>query len=200
MMKLYVTTTSPYARLARIVVAQKGLGDRVEIIEAQTRAAGSPYYAINPSGRVPYLVDDAGIGMEDSQPICAFLDRLEGKPWLHTRRDDDWAYRRVEATARSLCDSIAVWTREMRRPKNERSPSIIAHEAARTHRLADHFESEVSKPLLQGEPTMAHLILAVALETARMRRLGDLTTHRPGLARWLTHISQLPGMRATAWP
>ncbi|MGA7086412.1 MAG: glutathione S-transferase N-terminal domain-containing protein, partial [Pseudolabrys sp.] len=59
--------TSPYARLARIIVIEKALDDRVEIIEAKTRTQGSPYYQINPSGRVPYLVDDAGIGMEDSQ-------------------------------------------------------------------------------------------------------------------------------------
>ena len=72
-MKLYVTYTSPYARLARIVIAQKGLAGRVEIIEAKTRTAGSAYYQINPSGRVPYLVDDEGIGMEDSQVICAYL-------------------------------------------------------------------------------------------------------------------------------
>ena len=198
-MKLYVTYTSPYARLARIVVAQKGLGGRVEIIEAKTRTAGSDYYRINPSGRVPWLVDDAGIGMEDSQVICAFLDRLDGTPWLHTRGDDDWAYRRVEAAARSLCDGIAVWTREMRRPENERSPTTLAHEAARSERLADHFETQVSGALLQGAPTMAHLFLAVALETLRMRGLGDLTASRPGLRRWMARMSQLPGMRATAW-
>lgn len=65
-MKLYVTYTSPYARLARILVLEKGLGDRVEIIEVKTRTPGSPYYQINPSGRVPYLIDDEGVGMEDS--------------------------------------------------------------------------------------------------------------------------------------
>jgi glutathione S-transferase len=197
--KLYVTFTSPYARLARIVVAQKNLAARVEIIEARTRTAGSDYYRINPSGRVPYLVDDAGVGMEDSQVICAYLDHLDGAPWLHTRSDDDWAYRRVEAAARSLCDGIAVWTREMRRPENERSPTTLTHEAARSERLADYFETEVSRALLQGAPTMAHLILAVALETVRMRGLGDLAASRPGLRSWLEHISQLPGMRATAW-
>lgn len=198
-MKLYVTLTSPYARLPRIVVAQKNLGDRVEIVEAKTRSADSPYYRINPSGRVPYLVDDTGIGMEDSQVICAYLDRLDGAPWLHTRPDDDWAYRRVEAVARSLCDGIAVWTREMRRPESERSPTTLTHEAARSERLADHFEADVSMPLLQGAPTMAHLILAVALETVHFRRLGDLTTGRPALRHWLEQMAQLPGMRATAW-
>src|SRR5262249_39087036 len=72
-MKLYVTYGSPYARLARIIVIEKALEERVEIIEAKTRTPGSPYYQINPSGRVPYLVDDSGVGMEDSQLICAYL-------------------------------------------------------------------------------------------------------------------------------
>jgi glutathione S-transferase len=82
-MKLYVTSASPYARLARILVAEKVLQDRVEIIEAKTRTPGSPYYQINPSGRVPYLIDDAGVGMGDSQLICAYLDRLDDKPRFH---------------------------------------------------------------------------------------------------------------------
>jgi glutathione S-transferase len=58
--------------------------DRVAIIAAKTRAVGSPYYQINPSGRVPYLVDDAGVGMEDSQLICAYLDGLDDKPRFHS--------------------------------------------------------------------------------------------------------------------
>jgi glutathione S-transferase len=41
-MKLYVTLTSPYARLARILVVQKKLQDRVEIVEAKTRSVDSP--------------------------------------------------------------------------------------------------------------------------------------------------------------
>ena len=55
-MKLYVTYTSPYARLARIVVIEKELADTVSIVEAKTRIANSDYYKVNPSGRVPYLV------------------------------------------------------------------------------------------------------------------------------------------------
>ena len=52
-MKLYITPTSPYGRIARIVVREKGLASNVQIIEAQTRRSGSPYYRTLPSGRVP---------------------------------------------------------------------------------------------------------------------------------------------------
>ena len=75
-LKLYITPGSPYARMARIVVLEKGLEGRVETVVAKTRAADSPYYGINPSGRVPYLVRDDGVGMEESAVICAYLDAV----------------------------------------------------------------------------------------------------------------------------
>jgi len=200
-MKLYVTYTSPYARLARIVVIEKGLEERVEIIAAKTRTAGSPYYQINPSGRVPYLIDDAGVGMEDSQLICDYLDSLDGKPRFHKPTlNPDWAYLRLEFMARSMCDGISVWTREMARPTNERSPAVLAHEVARSHRMADVFEGYISDPLMQGAPCMAHFILAVALERGRHCGLDDLTGGRPQLAKWMRSMSDLPSMRRTAPP
>jgi glutathione S-transferase len=201
LMKLYVTPGSPYARLARIVVAEKGLEKRVEIVEAKTRTPDSPYYQINPSGRVPYLVDNAGTGMEDSQLICAYLDGLDGKPlFRHALRESDWAYCRLEATARSMCEGICVWVRQMNLPESERSSSVLIHEAARSQRMADLFEGRVSEPLMQGAPTMAHLILAVSLDMARKRGPGDLTEGRPQLATWMLRFSDVPAMRATAIP
>ena len=47
---------------------------------------------------------------------------------------------------------------------------------------------------------MAHLILAVAVETARKRGLGDLTDGRPQLVAWMRAISGLPSMQSTAPP
>jgi glutathione S-transferase len=200
-MQLYVTYGSPYARLARIVVVEKGLEDRVEIIEAKTRMKDSPYYQINPSGRVPYLVDDTGVGMEDSQLICAYLDSLDGKPRLHDPLlENDWTYRRFETSARSMCEGICVWVRQMHLPECERSPTVLAHEVARSQRMASFFEERVPDPPMQGVPRMAHLILAVSVELARKRGFGDLTAGRPQLATWVSRISDLPGMRATALP
>jgi len=198
-MQLYVTYGSPYARIARIIVIEKALEDRVEIIEAKTRTPGSPYYQINPSGRVPYLIDESGVGMEDSQLICAFLDGLDGRPRFHNASHaSDWAYLRLEFAARSMCEGIAVWGREMARPENERSPTTLAHESARAQRMADFFEDRITDPLMQGG--MARLILAIAVEMARKRGLGDLTAGRRRLASWMRSISDLPSMKRTVPP
>ena len=40
-MKLYITDTSPYARIARVVILEKGLENRISIIYALTRLADS---------------------------------------------------------------------------------------------------------------------------------------------------------------
>jgi len=200
-MKLYVTLTSPYARLARILVLEKALEDRVEIIAAKTRAADSPYYQINPSGRVPYLIDDSSVGMEDSQLICAYLDSLDGKPRFHDpQRQTDWAYQRLEFAARNMCEGICVWLREMARPAGERSPTTLAHEVARAQRMADEFERRIADPLMHEGSNMAQLILAVALDAARKRGFGDLTTGRPQLTAWMRSMSDRPSMQRTAPP
>ena len=115
-MKLYFTAASPYARLARIVVVEKQLEGRVEFVLAQTRVPDSPYYAINPSGRVPYLVCDDGTGLEDSALICAYLDHLDGAPAFEAPPGrDGWDLRRLEALARSMLDGLSVWARESNR-------------------------------------------------------------------------------------
>src|SRR6266478_6019255 len=147
-MKLYITTGSPYARLARIVRIEKGLEGRVEIVLAQTRLADSPYYSINPSGRVPYLVRDDGVGMEDSVLICRYLDHLEGRPEfdLPTAKAE-WEARRLGALAGSLLDGLSVWGREIVRPEQEQSPTIIRHETDRAKRMVDLWEAEIEHPL-----------------------------------------------------
>src|SRR5262245_539391 len=135
-MKLYITEGSPYARIVRVLIIEKRLENRVEIILAQTRKAGSPYYQINPSGRVPYLMGDDGVGREESALICAYLDQIDGKPIFSLPAGEPgWEARRLEALARSLMDGLAVWGRETARPENERSPTVIRHEAARSVRM-----------------------------------------------------------------
>ncbi len=198
-MKLYITPTSPYARMARIVVIEKGLAERVEIIPAQTRAAGSPYYLLNPSGRVPFLVRDDGVGIEDSGLIAAYLDSLDGRPGLTQPASlQGWAYGRLEGYARSIVDGISVWVREMRRPDGERSPTILAHEAARAERLATFWEREIGHPLMQGPLHMAQMLLIAGIDQAQHGGLAEFDKGRPKLAIWARRLRERPSIRDTA--
>ncbi|HET9403451.1 MAG TPA: glutathione S-transferase N-terminal domain-containing protein [Burkholderiales bacterium] len=200
-MKLYITPGSPYARMARIVVLEKGLESRVEIIAAQTRLADSPYYRINPSGRVPYLVRDDGVGLEESSVICAWLDHLDAKPAFDLPAGDPaWEARRLEALARSMLDGLAVWSREILRPQVEHSPAVVQHEAHRSRRMADLWEAEISHPLMRGALNMTQITLACALGLdARIPDFQWRPNH-PRLSAWYDAIAARPSFAATAPP
>lgn len=200
-MKLYVTPGSPYARMARIVILEKGLQDRVETIAAKTRVTDSPYYGINPSGRVPYLVRDDGVGMEESAVICAYLDHLDGEAVFDLPGgDQSWEARRLEALARSLLDGLSVWGREILRPENERSPGVIRHEADRAQRLADAWESEIDHPLLSGELNMIQITLGCALGLEARNPGFRWRPGRARLSKWFGRIAARPSFTATAPP
>ena len=200
-MKLHVTPGSPYARMARIVVLEKGLGSRVETVVAKTRAADSPYYAINPSGRVPYLVRDDGVGMEESALICAYLDRLDGKPAFDPPGgDEQWEARRLAALARSMLDGLSVWGREILRPENERSPGVIEHEAERARRMTDLWEREIEHPLMRGALNMIQITLACALGLEARNPGFRWRAGRPKLSQWFDRIAARPSFTATAPP
>jgi len=200
-MKLYVTPGSPYARIARIVVLEKDLSRMVEVIPAQTRLANSPYYAINPSGRVPYLVRDDGVGMEESAVICAYLDHLDGKPAFALPDGElGWEARRLEALARSLVDGLAVWSRELARPQDERSPTVIRHETDRSARMVDLWERTVDHPHIQGDLNMAQITLACGLGLAARNADFQWRQGRPKLCAWYDRISARPAFTSTAPP
>lgn len=198
-MKLYITPGSPYARIARVVILEKGLESRVEIIVAQTRLSGSPYYGINPSGRVPYLIRDDGVGLEESAVICAYLDHLDGNPVFDLPAGDlEWEARRLEALARSMVDGLAVWSREIVRPENERSPTIIRHEAHRSARMADLWEREIDHPLMRGALNLAQMTLACGLGLEVRNPDLRWRTGRPKLCEWFDHMAARPSFAATA--
>lgn len=201
-MKLYVTLTSPYARLVRAVIIEKGLEDRVAVTPIRTRTPDSPLYAINPSGRVPTLVTDEGAVFEDSALICAYLDHLDGAPLFDLSRDPNrWEALRLEAKVRGLQDGLAVWGRELGRPPDERSPTIIEHETARAVRLVKSLDADVAAGGFDGPLSIAQLQLACALYT-REDRLPDFNWRggNGNLDDRVDRISERPSLRKTVPP
>ena len=197
-MKLYVTLTSPYARLVRIVLLEKGLEDRIDIVEATTRQQGSPYYAINPSGRVPCLVREDAPTLEGSGLICRYLDHLDGAPMFDPPSGDAfWEAMRLQEQALALMDGLAVWGREYYRPEDERSPGVIAHEQARVARLMRVWEQDVTHPHLNGALNMVQIMLITALELDARNPNFVWRADYPALLAWLSGHAGRPSVIAT---
>ena len=186
--------------MARILVLEKGLEARVEVVFAKTRAADSPYYAINPSGRVPYLIRDDGVGLEESALICAYLDRVDGRPMFGPPGGEAWEEGRLEALARSMLDGVCVWVRELLRPQHERSPTVIEHEAERARRMADVWEREIDHPLMRGPLNMPQITLACTLGLEVRNPDFDWRARCPNLRAWFDRVAARPSFALTAPP
>ncbi len=201
-MRLYITPGSPYARIARMMVIEKGLQDRVEIVLPQTRTPGSPYYQINPSGRVPFLErDDGGPGLEESSVICRYLDHLDGNPAFDPPSGADlWESLRLGALATTLMDGLAVWIREKRRPEAQQSAPSLTHEADRAKRLTDCWEQEIGHKLMQGPLTLPQITLISALGLEA--RLPAFQWHEghPNLHAWFSKMAARPSVAETMPP
>lgn len=199
-MRVLTTLTSPYGRMVGALIVEKGFGDKVEVVEAPTRTPDTPVLDVNPSGRVPTLITDDGTVFEESALICAYLDSLEDSPVLAPQ--ETWDARLLEARARSMLDGIAVWSREVRRPENEQSPTIVAHEKARALRLAKVFDGLVAAGRFDGPLDMAQLTLGCALHgRAGNRPPGfDWREGNPNLAAWIDRFGARRSMQETLPP
>lgn len=200
-MKLYMTHTSCFARMARAAVREKGLQGQVEEIFARTREAGSPYYEVVRSGRVPALVLEDGRVLEDTSLIIAYLDQLAGqRQFAPPDGEDRWEYLRLEAMARSFMDGVAVWVRELRRLEEHRSPIIIAHETERARRLAAMWDGLVDHEMMMGAFNLPQLTLISTLQLDGEHTGFDWRAHCPRLVEWEASVAQRPALVETNYP
>jgi len=77
-MKLYSSQLSPFARKVRVLILEKDLQDRVEIIDSNPYEATAEHLRANPLSKVPTLVLENGESIYDSYVICEYLDALSG--------------------------------------------------------------------------------------------------------------------------
>ena len=73
-MKLLGSLSSPYVRKVRVVLAEKKLDYRLELVDVW--ADKGTIAAVNPLGKVPCLVLDDGAALVDSRVIAEYLDTL----------------------------------------------------------------------------------------------------------------------------
>ncbi len=189
-MELFVTKNSPYARIARVVTYELGIEGKIKVSAAKTRSVDSPYYKINPSGRVPYLVIDDGIGIEGTDTICEYLCATSKSAlWSFPDGDDGWTLRRSHSLAHSTLEGLSVWLRETHRPKAEQSPTIIEHERLRAYRLLSVWEELITEPLMNNDLNRAQVTLFCALGTEKFLSEFQWRDEHPNLNAFMQRLA-----------
>ena len=134
-MKLIGSTTSPYVRKVRIVMAEKKLD--YQFLQENVWAADTTIAASNPLGKVPCLIMEGGEAVFDSRVIVEYLDTLSpvGKLIPSTGRERA-EVKTWEALADGLLDAAILVrlenTFEGRKP-SERSQAWIDRQMDKVH-------------------------------------------------------------------
>jgi glutathione S-transferase len=115
-MKLLGSDGSPYARKARVAIAEKGVA--CEFVAASPRDPASGVSAANPLAKIPTLLLDDGTAIFDSSVIAEYVDGIGSGPKLIPDAfAERIAVRRWEALGNGILDATVNIMHDRRLPE-----------------------------------------------------------------------------------
>ena len=172
---------------------------QVEIVMVQTRVPECEVNVLVPTGKIPVLETAEGDFFAESRLICQYLDALHTDEPI-VDHDPLEADRAFEGVVSGFLDGVSVWVRELRRPQDEQSPSIVEQERARAERCVAWFEEQMKVVSALGERVdYPRLCLGMALftidERIEARAWRDAA---PQLVSWYESFTRRASFQATA--
>jgi glutathione S-transferase len=198
MLTLYSASASPFGRKVKIAASLLGLSDTITVLSLNTSDPNDPLRAKNPNplGKIPCLVNEAGMALYDSAVIIDYLDFRAGGGKL-IPGEPAARYRALvqQALADGLMEAAVLLVYE----KRYRAPEL--HEKTWTNLQ----EGKVNTALRvlaadppQGPRDIGHIATACALGYLDLRFGGQWRQNHPALVAWLDEFDRsVPAFAAT---
>ena len=181
----------------RIGAAMLGLSDRIELVPTDFMDLQDALYERNPLGKIPTMVLDDGLVLQDSAVILEYLDHLAGGGRLIPPPGDAsrWRVLAEQALADGMLDAVVLQVYEVRfRPEAKREAFWVERQAGKMERALDVFERR--QP--EGPRSVADIALASALGFLDLRMEGRWRAAHPGLVAWLeAFAAEVPSFEET---
>ncbi len=159
-MKLYISPTSPYARLVRVALVEKELTERVEYVFVDPWASPAELLAVNPACRVPTLVTDGGEALTEAGVIVLYLERRYPEPRLMARDNVERVHAQLGSALSCLNSGVGAF---LQRRFGEPGSMLETRWAASLQRGAEGLVAAVDTSRM-GDPDLGNLAIAVALD------------------------------------
>lgn len=199
-MLLYQFQKGTNPRRVIIYLAEKGIVvPRYELDYANGEHRSLRYLGINPSGRAPTLVTDAGLAITDSAAIVEYLEELfPERPMIGSDPSSRARVRSLERLGSDLVGrgQLWLWNRTSAFPAKEPTPSGETED--RTYRyvleVLDALEREIGdNAFLAGDaPTIADFTTFAIFQTARERFDLPLGAGHSRLDAWYARFRSRP--------
>lgn len=198
-MKVFYSTTSPFARKVLMVLHVTGLIDKTELVLTNP-LEDETLRKTNPLGKIPALVD-YNLSLADSPLICEYLDDLSvlaGNPsLLHKGEDDYYRIQLTQAQADGILDAAVAIAYENRRGDAEKSQYWLDrwHKAV-TGTLAGLNTADLGDAQHPHIGTLA-TVAALGYLDFRLPHL-DWRAQHPNLAAWFGAFENMPWVKNSA--
>ena len=198
-MKLIGTTTSPFVRKVRIVLAEKKIEYDFEIDSPWTPE--SDISRLNPLGKVPVLVLDDETVLFDSRVITEYLDNVApNNKLMPAPNRERTELKRWVAIADGVCDAAALVFLEKKRPPVQQSGEWIARQEEKIVRGLEYMSEQLGEnPWCMGTYfSLADVAGGCALDylTLRFPQI-DWRGKHPNLDRLHAKLMQRPAFAET---
>lgn len=167
-MRLLGSTTSPYVRKVRIVLAEKKLDYKFELLDVWS--VDRPSLPQNPLGKIPCLILDGGDSLYDSRVIVEYVDTLSPVGRLIPDKGRERAEVRTwESLADGMLDAAVAARLEQtwpHRTESQRCQAWINRQMNKIECALNSMEAQIrDKPWCcsTNHPTLADIAVGCAL-------------------------------------
>lgn len=199
-MKLLLNATSPFARLARIVMLEKRLEDKVELCWSDPWSEDEYLFSQNPLGRIPTLVTDSDIPICESHLIADYLNTQgEGNTLFPENRKDEVLH--LAGLGQGLMEAAFSSVISRKYLSEEANNSVLSElRAMAIKRTLADLEQSINRYSSTEELTVGDIAVAVALDYIEFR-LPELETPKkyPQLESWRANLAQRTSFQSTAF-
>lgn len=199
-MELYLNATSPYARLARIVLLEKGLAESVTLKWCDPWADDADLLEANPAGRIPALVTEEGIRLSESLLIAVYLDGVRpNKPMI--AQDSLGEVLHLAGLGQNLMDAAFNTVIARKHYGNEIDVSELGQRRTRAmQRLLKQLDGELGEKEQASTINLGHIATAVALDYLAFR-LPEVNWKEeyPQLQSWHAEVTARESFQQTAF-
>ncbi|WP_172116047.1 glutathione S-transferase family protein [Halomonas hibernica] len=199
-MELYLNATSPYARLVRIVLLEKGLSDAVTLKWCDPWADDPALLKANPAGRIPALVTEEGTTLSESMLIAVYLDSAyPEKPVLPTSHLGEVMH--LAGLGQNLMEAAFTTVIARKHYGNEIDDSELGQRRSRAiQRLLEQLNRELGEAPTASTLSLGDIAAAVALDylAFRLPEVAWQETYRL-LASWHQGVITRSSFQATAF-
>jgi glutathione S-transferase len=197
-MELKFSGLSPYVRKVMVVAHEVGVADRLQLTPVKAREEPEKITPVNPLGKVPAFITDAGQALYDSPVICEYLDaEYGGRRLLPAGGDRRWAILTRAALADGLLDAGILVRNERLRPAELQSSEWIAWQLCKVTGGLDTLEGQADKFGTGLDLGLIGVGCALGYLPLRLDEAKGLERW-PRLKAWYATMSQRPSFQRTA--